>query len=169
MATVDALQLSPHFSLEELTATEHRDMQWVNFETARTSPDVLDRLFNVARHLGEPVREKFGPVHVNSGFRYSALNTAVGSHPGSQHLLGEAMDFTVPGVKLATVFDWIRFESGIPFGQIILEGGPPEARWFHLSLGEPYRDPTKCRQALIGQAGAGGVFHYVAAPAGGMA
>jgi hypothetical protein len=48
-----------------------------------------------------------------------------------------------------TVFRWIVSESGLRYGQVILEGHTPgEPTWIHLSLGEPWRVGSACRQAL---------------------
>ena len=41
----------------------------------------------------DPLREAWGgPIRVNSGYRCTKLNKAVGGTPNSQHLLGEAAD-----------------------------------------------------------------------------
>ena len=46
------------------------------------------------------------------------------------------------------MFAWIVKESGIPYGQAILEGPGGKVSWIHVSLGEPYRAREKSRQAL---------------------
>jgi chromosome segregation ATPase len=38
------------------------------------------------RRIGEPLRERFGPVHINSGFRPVAYNASVGGEPNSVHI-----------------------------------------------------------------------------------
>ena len=76
------------------------------------------------------------------------MNTAVGGSKTSQHMSGQAADIVVPGVALEVVFSWIVKESGIPFGQAILEGPGGKVSWIHVSLGEPFRPLAKSRQAL---------------------
>jgi hypothetical protein len=50
---------------------------------------------------------------------------------------------------LVALFRWLAFESGLPFGQAIIEKrGTPHWSWIHVSLGAPYRDPGKCGQVL---------------------
>ena len=41
----------------------------------------------------QPVREKFGVITVNSGYRSPQLNGKVGGSKTSQHCFGEAEDF----------------------------------------------------------------------------
>ena len=54
----------------------------------------------------EPARAAYGkPIYVNSGYRCSVHNAAVGGASGSQHQRGEAADLRIDGVpeKLARV------------------------------------------------------------------
>lgn len=130
------MQLSPHFSFDEMTRTGQTALQAKNREEANA---VLDSLTHVCTDLLEPIRAKFGPVSINSGFRGPAVNTAIGGSKTSQHMKGEAADFTVPGHTLEEVFAWIVRESQIKFGQVILEGRTPVPTWIHISLGSPWR------------------------------
>ena len=140
------MQLSPHFTLEELTRTSRTEYQAANDLEARS---YLQPLTDLATQLLEPVRAKFGPVTIHSAFRGLTVNAAVSGSKNSQHLRGEAADFHCPGATLDQVMRWIVHESGLKYGQVILEGrnGPPT--WIHLSLGEPYRVGSACRQALV--------------------
>jgi zinc D-Ala-D-Ala carboxypeptidase len=134
--------LSPHFTLSELTRTA---TGLPNTPTA----EHLAALTAMCSTLIEPVRARFGPVSIHSGYRSTAVNEKIGGSVTSQHMRGEAADFHVPGVALETVFRWIVTESGLRFGQVILEGHTPaEPTWIHLSLGEPWRVGSACRQAL---------------------
>ena len=81
-----SVQLTPHFSLEELTTTK---------TGLSNVPDVeqTNQLRILCRDILEPIREKIGyPLIVDSGFRSSAVNKSVGGVPTSQHLLGQAAD-----------------------------------------------------------------------------
>jgi zinc D-Ala-D-Ala carboxypeptidase len=140
-------KLSRNFTFGELTRTSHGNLLETNRQEAEV---VVDKLRELCVILLEPVRAKYGPVKIHSGFRGPAVNAAVGSKSStSQHTKGEAVDFSVPGHKLDDVFRWIVTSSGIPFGQAILEGKQAGvATWIHLSLGKPYRAADRCGQAL---------------------
>lgn len=139
-------KLAKNFTFGELTTTSRKELAAKN---AAEAVDFLDAGRALAAML-QAVRDHFGkPVKVHSGFRGRTLNAAVGGAETSQHLTFQAADFHVEGVELVDVFDWIRKSSGLPFGQVILEGASPEnPTWIHLSLGEPWRPAAKCRQAL---------------------
>ena len=140
------MNLSPHFTLEELTATQVRSMVERN---RVVSDSVRDALAHLCTDLLEPVRTHFGrPVIIHSGYRCPELNAMVGGSSTSQHRKGEAADFHVHGLPLVDVARWIA-SSGAPFGQLILEGGSPGAwGWIHLSLGAPWRDSRRCGEVL---------------------
>ena len=116
--------MTPHFTLAELTVTDHR--------TLDNTPDpiALANLQRLAEFL-ERVREVLGgkPVMVNSAFRSKAVNDAVGSKDTSQHRLGLAADFRVPGMSPQEVVGAI-VDSGIPYDQVIKEYDS----WTHISI-----------------------------------
>ena len=118
------MKLSEHFSLEELTRTDHR--------TLDNTPDpiALANLQRLAEFL-ERVREVLGgkPVMVKSAYRSKAVNDAVGSKDTSQHRLGLAADFRVPGMTPQEVVGAI-VDSGIPYDQVIKEYDS----WTHISI-----------------------------------
>jgi hypothetical protein len=139
------VNLSPHFTFDELTRTGQTALQAVNRQEAQACMPALTAL---AVTILEPIRTKFGPIRINSAFRGPAVNTAVGGSKTSQHMSGQAADIVVPGHRLEDVFAWIVKESGLPFGQAILEGPGGKVSWIHISLGEPWRAKDRSRQAL---------------------
>lgn len=146
------MNLSPHFTLAELTTTNRTSLLAANREEAQARIGALTALCVT---LLEPLRMRFGPVSIHSAFRGATLNAATpGASKTSQHLRGEAADFHVVGATLEDVMAWIVKESGLKYGQVILEGrnGPPT--WIHLSLGAPYRAAASCQQALVTRDGA---------------
>lgn len=117
------MNLTPHFALEELIATQHRRID------NTPPPDVVERLRQTALLL-EQVRMRLGvPIIVSSGYRCAALNAAVGGVPGSQHLTGQAVDFIAPGFGPPTTVMSALVDSGIEYDQLIVEYG----RWVHIS------------------------------------
>lgn len=129
------MNLSPHFTLAELVATQHREID-------NDPPlEVVAALKRTALLL-EAVRTRLGvPVIVSSGYRCPALNAAVGGQPNSQHLTGQAADFIAPAFgDPTTVASALRDCADVAYDQIILEFG----RWVHISWADQPR-----RQALI--------------------
>lgn len=138
------MYLTPHFAFDEMTRTGQTSLQVKNREEAQA---FIKPLTQVAEML-EVVRAHFGkPVKINSGFRGKSVNAGTpGASKTSQHMKGEAADFEIPGVDDAEVYRWIVKESGLKFGQCILER-PPGKSWIHVSICGN-RDPKSCQQAL---------------------
>jgi len=132
------MNLSPHFTLEELTHTDHR-----NLDNTPNDAD-LENLVRLAEFL-EQVKEVLGgkPIIVNSAFRSKAVNDAVGSKDSSQHRRGCAADIRVPGMKPDEVVRAI-IEADLPYDQVIREFD----RWTHVSIPNTY-DVDARRMALI--------------------
>lgn len=138
------MNLSAHFTFDELTRTSQTALQAKNREEAQAFIKPLTEL----AELLEVVRAHFGkPLKINSGFRGLAVNTGTpGSSKTSQHMKGEAADIAMPGVDDAELHRWIVKDSGLKFGQCILER-PPGKSWVHVSICGT-RDPKSCQQAL---------------------
>jgi zinc D-Ala-D-Ala carboxypeptidase len=135
------VNLTPHFTLEELTASETAERNgWDN------SPNdtELANLTRLADFL-EQVKVVLGgkPIMISSGLRTKKVNDAVGSKDTSQHRLGCAADFRVPGMTPDQVVKAI-IASGIGFDQVIREFD----RWTHISISNS-EDTSPRRQALI--------------------
>jgi putative chitinase len=118
------MNLSPHFTLEELTHTDHR--------TLDNTPNEIElaNLQRLAEFL-ETIKTVLGgkPIMVNSAFRSKAVNDAVGSKDTSQHRLGCAADIRVPGLTPDEVVKAV-IASGIGYDQVIREFD----RWTHISI-----------------------------------
>ena len=126
------MNLSPHFTLEELTHSEVAARNgWDNNPTQEEISN-LQRLAQLLEKVKEAVGGK--PVMINSGFRSKQVNDAVGSKDSSQHRLGCAADIRVPGMTPRQVVDACISKS-VLFDQIILEFDA----WTHISVSS---DPT---------------------------
>ena len=80
-------------------------------------PSAEQNLQALVEHVLDPARERLGmPITVNSGYRCTAHNKAVGGVKNSQHLKGEAADITCADNKrLAEIIE----QLGI-FDQLIV-------------------------------------------------
>ena len=104
-------------------------------------PDVasLDCMLDLICDCLQPIRDKIKkPIVINSGFRCSALNKAVGGVTNSQHLKGQAADLHIPGMTIKDTIDFI-IKSGVPFDQLL-----DERQWVHIS----YRKGNNRRQII---------------------
>jgi len=132
------MNLSTHFTLDELTHTDHRELDNTPNEQE------LANLNRLAAFL-EEVKTVLGgkPIMVNSAFRSKAVNDAVGSKDTSQHRVGCAADLRVPGMTPDEVVKAV-IASGIGYDQVIREFD----RWTHISVPNDVKDIPR-RQALI--------------------
>ena len=130
--------MTPHFTLAELTATSHRQ-----FDNTPNDAETAN-LQRLAEFL-EQVKEALGgkPIMVNSAFRSKQVNDSVGSKDTSQHRIGCAADFRVPGMTPDAVVRAV-IAAGLPYDQIIREFDA----WTHISVTNT-PDGTPRKQALI--------------------
>lgn len=127
------MKLSEHFSLAELTVTNHRTLDNI------PDPAALVNLKRLAEFL-ELVKSRLGnrPIMVNSAYRSKAVNDACGSRDTSQHRLGCAADIRVPGMTPDAVVRAVM-TSGLAYDQIIRE-----LTWTHISIpNTPKAKPRK--------------------------
>ena len=132
------MQLTEHFTLEELTHTDHR--------TLDNSPNDTEiaNLTRLAEFL-EDVKTLLGgkPIMVNSAFRSELVNRACNSRDTSQHRLGCAADIRVPGMTPDEIVK-IVIASDLGYDQIIREFD----RWTHISIPNSTHNAPR-KQALI--------------------
>jgi hypothetical protein len=132
------MNLSPNFTLAELTHTDHREF------SNEPNASEMENLTRLAAFL-EQVKTVLGgkPVMVNSAFRSKQVNDAVGSKDTSQHRIGCAADIRVPGMTPDAVVKAV-IAAGLGYDQVIREFD----RWTHISIPNT-KEMTPRRQALI--------------------
>jgi uncharacterized protein YcbK (DUF882 family) len=134
------VNLSEHFTLEELTNSETADRNnWDNTPNATE----LSNLVRLAVFL-EEVKTVLGgkPVMINSAFRSKLVNDAVGSKDSSQHRVGCAADIRVPNMTPDEVVKAV-ISANLGYDQIIREFD----RWTHISI--PSHPEDKPRQEAL--------------------
>lgn len=142
------MELSANFTLAELTKSQTAERKGIdNF------PDTvhIDNLKLLAENILQPIRDKFGPFIVSSGYRSPELCLAIGSTVKSQHAKGQAADFEVSGIDNYDLARWI--ESNLPFDQLILEcykSGDKNSGWVHCSYVHEPRKETLTYQKETG-------------------
>tara|TARA_R110000868_G_scaffold222924_1_gene474746 strand:+ start:85 stop:513 length:429 start_codon:yes stop_codon:yes gene_type:complete len=137
------MQLSEHFSLEELTHTDHRE-----FDNTPTDTELanLVRLANFLEEVKVVLNNK--PIMINSAFRSKQVNDAVGSKDTSQHRIGCAADIRVPGMTPDEVVRAV-IGSKLPYDQVIREFD----RWTHISVPNHSADKPRQKALIIDKAG----------------
>ena len=137
------MNLSEHFTLEELTATSHRQ-----FDNTPNATEIAN-LTRLAATL-EQVKTLLGgkPVMINSGFRSKQVNDSVGSKDTSQHRIGCAADIRVPGMTPNEVVKAI-IASDIGYDQLIREFDS----WTHISVPNTLSTAPRKQALIIDKAG----------------
>ena len=130
--------MTEHFTLAELTHTDHRE-----FDNTPNEAE-LKNIQRLAEFL-EQVKTVLGgkPIMVNSAFRSKQVNDAVGSKDTSQHRIGCAADIRVPAMTPDAVVRALM-AAQLPYDQIIREFDS----WTHISVPNHSNHPPR-RQALI--------------------
>ena len=127
----DILRLSKNFALSEMvkSATAER----LNVDNSPGSHHLVN-LTHLCINILQPVREQFGVITINSGYRSPALNSKVGGSKTRQHCNGQAADFESFSTPNPDLAKWIS--KNLEFDQLILEfydGKDPNSGWVHCS------------------------------------
>jgi hypothetical protein len=140
------MQLSPHFSLEELTFSSTAVRLGID---NTPSPAIVANLTQACATF-EQVRALLGvPMISDSGYRCPALNAAVHGVPDSAHVQGWALDFTAPAFGQPIDIVKAIAASGLKWDQVITEG-----TWVHISAA------PAMRQQVLTATFINGVAHY---------
>lgn len=135
------MNLSPHFTLEELTRSEIADR--FNIDNAPKEQGILDNLKLLAEEL-ENVRDLLNnPIRINSAYRCLSVNDKLGSKPTSAHTKGLAADLTCSGYGTPRDVVAAIARSNLEYDQVILEFD----RWVHYAIAPKGEKPRK--QKLI--------------------
>lgn len=164
------MRLSANFTLGELTASGAADRLRLD---NTPPPDALENLRRLCTLVLEPARLVLGvPLVIDSGYRSTAVNAAVGGQPGSQHRKGLAADIKPRGLDhlvAARMLQAAHKAGAVKFDQLILEfyrPGEPFSGWLHVSAGLP--PPEKWRGQVLSylKRPDGTVFVQVGLPGG---
>jgi len=109
----------------------------------------LSNMKILAEKVFQPLREWVGkPIKINSFFRSSELNTAIGGSSKSQHCEGQAIDIDDTfGYKTnAEMYHWIK--ENLDFDQMIWEfGSDDNPDWVHISYVSEDANRNRCLKA----------------------
>lgn len=121
------MQLTKHFSLEELTISQAAERSGISNQP---TPEILDNLTYTSTQM-ELVRDLLGtPINVNSAYRSPEVNKLVKGAKNSQHVEGKAVDFISPSFGTPRqIVEKIK-GSNIVYDQLIHEFNS----WVHISF-----------------------------------
>ena len=122
------MKLTQHFALAEFTRSESAKRHGVPNEP---TPEHLQNLIVLCERVLEPIRIKFGPINISSGYRSKTLNHYIGGSLNSQHCEAKACDIDMDGmgsVSNKEIFEYIKNE--LEFDQLINEFN---YGWVHVS------------------------------------
>jgi phosphoribosylaminoimidazole (AIR) synthetase len=122
------MKISAHFALAEFTRSESAKRHGVSNEP---TPEHLQNLIVLCERVLEPIRIKFGPINISSGYRSKTLNHYIGGSLNSQHCEAKAADIDMDGmgsVSNKEIFEYIKNE--LEFDQLINEFN---YGWVHVS------------------------------------
>ena len=125
------MKLTQHFALAEFTRSESAKRHGVPNEP---TPEHLQNLITLCEKVLEPIRIKFGPINISSGYRSKTLNHYIGGSLNSQHCEAKACDIDMDGMGGPTnkeIFDFIK--DNLEFDQLINEFN---YSWIHVSYNQ---------------------------------
>ena len=150
------MQLSKNLALAEVTRSETAKRKGISNEP---TAEHLENFKKLAINIFQPIREHFDvPIHISSGYRSKALNSAIGGSLTSQHCSGEAIDIDMDGTSITNkqVFDYIK--DNLVFDQMIWEFGTDKnPDWVHVS----YESTGKQRKQILKAIKTNGKTSYI--------
>jgi uncharacterized protein YcbK (DUF882 family) len=133
-----------HYDPDALKQIDHELRDWRRNEEIRIDPRLIDVVWRAYREVGGK-----GPIQVVCGYRSPATNAMLrrrsrGVAQFSQHMLGRAMDFFIPGVPLETLREaGLRMQRG-GVGYYPTSGSP----FVHMDVGNVRHWPRMTREQL---------------------
>ena len=123
------MNLTPHFTLEEMTFSEAAARLGLDNTPIQTT---ITNLGMVAAAM-ERIRTLLGnrPIVVHSGYRSAEVNQAVGGVATSAHCHGLACDFVCSAFGTPAEVALAILKSDLEYDQLILEYG-----WVHVGLAQ---------------------------------
>ena len=113
------------------------------------SEEHLENMKLLAEKIFEPLRKWVGgPIRINSFYRGTELNKAIGGSSKSQHCKGQAMDIDDNGCHKtnAEMYAWIK--DNLNFDQMIWEfGDDKNPDWVHISYVNEIDNRNRCLKA----------------------
>jgi zinc D-Ala-D-Ala carboxypeptidase len=126
--------LSEHLDLFTLCQSETAER--LGIHNMPHSNEVIENLRALCLNVLNPAIVHFDlPLFVTSGYRCRRLNDEVGGLPDSQHLIGQAADVMMGGIRNDELALWLI--DNAEFDEVILEKFDPRCRefgWVHVSF-----------------------------------
>ena len=130
LETTREKKLSEHFSLDEMIYSETAVSHHIDNMPNETETENLKYL---CEKILEPLRQHFGVVRINSGFRCPKLNQRIGGVGNSQHQFGQAADIRCSNKDIARkYFSFITVHC--IYDQLLFEYNRCGIFWIHVSL-----------------------------------
>lgn len=144
------MKLTEHFTVEEMTKTSQPyDNSLDGIKDEKKGEHIRENLLLLCQMYLEPLRDHFGPIIVNSGYRSKVVNAAVGGAKNSYHLLGKAAD-----IKCRNFQEMVLMASYLLYWNknyvlnintlaelIMYERG--KSYWIHLAMKKDGNDKTE--------------------------
>jgi hypothetical protein len=140
------MNLSPNFTLEELTASETAARNGLDNTPGPIAYQNLVRLANFLEEVKKVLGGK--PIMINSAYRGPEVNTHVGGSKNSQHMVGCAADIRVPGMTPNEICKAI-IASELQYDQLIREFDS----WTHISIPNEESSTPRGQTLIIDRAG----------------
>lgn len=133
-----------YFTIEELCQSETAEKLRID---NTPSKEIIEHLTLLVDCLLDPLREAWGSeIIVNSGYRCSELNKAVGGSKTSSHPNGWSADIRPKNGKMKEFKEFVvEFVKDKFFDQLILEKSG-DVEWVHISL---YNNSGKQRRQIF--------------------
>ena len=131
------MRLSNNFRLSEFTRSD--TAKRLGIENECSSVEQVLNLAYLCHMVLQPLRDKFGPIRINSGYRCPELNDAVGGVKNSQHMRGEAADIHLPSVEKG--LEYLSFLKTLPTVDELIWERKGNVGWIHVSA-RRVKDPS---------------------------
>lgn len=129
-----SIGLSKNFTLEEMLYSSTAEKRGIRNKIHDTDM-VIPNLEKLCKKVLQPIRDKFGPIIVTSGYSNVALSFALGRKLTSEHYLGRAADIVSRRVSNYNIAKWV--EKNLDFNQLIYEvrkrPNGVKYDWVHIS------------------------------------